>query len=155
VACQATGTKPVLVVGYGAEKVREAIGDAAEFVFQEEQLGTGHAVWQAETLLKGKSDYVVVTYGDMPALKTSTLQQMIQTQVNHRGPLTMLTVVVGDPHGFGRVVRDPDGGVRAIVEEAQATPEVMQIKELNAGAYCFKPIGCGKLRILLTEGEPI
>jgi bifunctional UDP-N-acetylglucosamine pyrophosphorylase/glucosamine-1-phosphate N-acetyltransferase len=134
----ATGTKPVLVIGHGAEKVREAIGDAAEFVLQEEQLGTGHAVRQAEKLLKGQSDYVVVTYGDMPALKTATLQQMIQTQVNHRGPMTMLTVVVEDPRGFGRVVRDPDGGVRAIVEEAQATPEVMQIKELNAGVYCFK-----------------
>jgi len=137
-AHQATGTKPVLVIGHGAEKVREAIGDAAEFALQEEQLGTGHAVRQAETLLKGQSDYVVVTYGDMPALKTSTLQQMIQTQINHRGPMTMLTVVVEDPRGFGRVVRDQDGGVRAIVEEAQATPEVLQIKELNAGVYCFK-----------------
>ena len=137
-ARQATGTKPVVVVGHGAEKVREAIGDAAEFALQEEQLGTGHAVQQAEPLLRGQSDFVVVTYGDMPALKTSTLQQMIQTQVNHQGPMTMLTVVVDDPRGFGRVVRDRDGGVRAIVEEAQATPEEMQIRELNAGVYCFK-----------------
>ncbi len=137
-ARQATGTKPVMVVGHGAEKVREAIGDAAEFVLQEEQLGTGHAVQQAEALLKGQSDFVVVTYGDMPGLKTSTLQQMIQTQVNHQGPMTMLTVVVDDPRGFGRVVRDRDGGVRAIVEEAQATPEELQIRELNAGVYCFR-----------------
>jgi len=137
-ARQATGTKPVVVVGHGAEKVREAIGDAAEYVLQAEQLGTGHAVQQAEALLRGQSDFVVVTYGDMPALKTSTLQQMIQTQVNHQGPMTMLTVVVDDPRGFGRVVRDQDGGVRAIVEEAQATPEEMQIRELNAGVYCFK-----------------
>jgi len=136
-ARQATGTKPVVVVGHGAEKVHEAIGDAAEFVLQEEQLGTGHAVQQAEALLKGQSDFVVVTYGDMPALKTATLQQMIQTQVNHQGPMTMLTVVVDDPRGFGRVVRDQAGGVRAIVEETQATPEEMQIRELNAGVYCF------------------
>lgn len=137
-ARQATGTKPVVVVGHGAEKVREVIGDAAEFVLQEEQLGTGHAVQQAEGLIRGQSDFVVVTYGDMPALKTSTLQQMIQTQVNHQGPMTMLTVVVDDPRGFGRVVRDQAGGVRAIVEEAQATPEELQIRELNAGVYCFK-----------------
>jgi bifunctional UDP-N-acetylglucosamine pyrophosphorylase / glucosamine-1-phosphate N-acetyltransferase len=137
-ARQATGAKPVVVVGHGAENVREAIGDAAEFALQEEQLGTGHAVQQAEALLKGQSDFVVVTYGDMPALKPATLNRMIQTQVNNQGPMTMLTVVVDDPRGFGRVVRDQDGGVRAIVEEAQATPEEMQIRELNAGVYCFK-----------------
>jgi bifunctional UDP-N-acetylglucosamine pyrophosphorylase/glucosamine-1-phosphate N-acetyltransferase len=137
-AHQVTGTNPVLIIGHGAEKVRQAVGDEAEFVIQEEQLGTGHAVRQAEALLKGQSDLVVVTYGDMPAVKTSTIQQMIQTQLQHRGPITMLTVVVDDPRGFGRVVRDKDGYVKAVVEEAQATPEVMQIKELNAGVYCFK-----------------
>jgi bifunctional UDP-N-acetylglucosamine pyrophosphorylase/glucosamine-1-phosphate N-acetyltransferase len=137
-ARQVTGTSPVLIIGHGAEKVRQAVGGEAEFVVQEDQLGTGHAVRRAEALLKGLSDLVVVTYGDMPAVKTSTIQQMIQTQVQHSGPITMLTVIVDDPRGFGRVVRDKDGYVKAIVEEAQATPEIMQIKELNAGVYCFK-----------------
>lgn len=136
-AHRAIGTRPVVVIGHGAENVREAIGEAAEFVIQEEQLGTGHAVQQAEALLKDQSDLVLVTYGDMPALKTATLQQMIQIQATHKGPMTMLTVDVEDPRGFGRVVRDREGGVRAIVEEAQATPEEKQIKELNAGVYCF------------------
>jgi bifunctional UDP-N-acetylglucosamine pyrophosphorylase/glucosamine-1-phosphate N-acetyltransferase len=136
-ALQASGTKPVIVIGHGAEEVRKSLGDAAEFVLQEEQLGTGHAVRQAESLLRGKSDLVLVTYGDMPALSSNTLTQLIQAQASHAGPLTMLTVVVDDPHGFGRVVRDEAGQVRAVVEEAQATPEQLKIKELNAGVYCF------------------
>jgi bifunctional UDP-N-acetylglucosamine pyrophosphorylase/glucosamine-1-phosphate N-acetyltransferase len=136
-AFQASGTKPLIVIGHGAEEVRKSLGDAAAFVLQEEQLGTGHAVRQAEALLRGKSDLVLVTYGDMPALSSRTLQQMIQVQTLHSGPMTMLTVVVDDPRGFGRVVRDEKGQVRGVVEEAQATPEQMQIKELNAGVYCF------------------
>lgn len=136
-ARQAAGTRPVVVIGHGAEEVRRALGEPAEFVLQEEQLGTGHAVQQAEALLRGKSDLVLVTYGDMPALTAKTLQQMIQTQASHSGPITMLTVIVDDPRGFGRVVRDAAGQVQAIVEEAQATAEQMQVRELNAGVYCF------------------
>lgn len=136
-ARQVTGTRPVVVIGYGAEQVRETLGDVADFVLQEEQLGTGHAVRQAEAVLRGKSDLVLVTYGDMPALNAATLQKMIQVQTTHRGPMTMLTVTVDDPRGFGRVVRGADGQVKGIVEESQATPEQLQIRELNAGVYCF------------------
>jgi len=136
-ARQAAGRRPVVIIGHGAEQVREALGDTAEFVLQEEQLGTGHAVLQAEALLKGKSDLILVTYGDMPAMTVTTLQRMIQVQASHNGPMTMLTVIVDDPRGFGRVIRDGQGEIRAIVEEAQATPEQMKIKELNAGVYCF------------------
>jgi bifunctional UDP-N-acetylglucosamine pyrophosphorylase/glucosamine-1-phosphate N-acetyltransferase len=136
-AREAAGTPPVVVIGHGAEQVRAALGDTAEFVLQEEQLGTGHAVQQAETLLKDKADLVLVTYGDMPALTATTLQRLIQIQSTHNSPMTMLTVIVDDPRGFGRVVRDGKGQVQAIIEEAQATPEQMQIRELNAGVYCF------------------
>lgn len=136
-ARQAAGRRPVVIIGHGAEQVREALGETAEFVLQEEQLGTGHAVLQAEAVLRGKSDLILVTYGDMPAMTFTTLQRMIQVQASHSGPMTMLTVIVDDPRGFGRVIRDGQGEVRAIVEEAQATPEQMKIKELNAGVYCF------------------
>jgi len=136
-ARQATGTRSVVVIGHGAQQVREALGDTAEFVLQADQLGTGHAVQQAEAILRGKTDLVLVTYGDMPALTAKTLQQLIKTQISHTGPITMLTVVVDDPRGFGRVVRDGTGQVEGIVEEAQATPEQLKIKELNAGVYCF------------------
>ena len=128
---------PVVVIGHGAEAVRAVIGDSANCVVQEKQLGTGHAVLQAEAALKGKTDFVLVTYGDMPLLRPETLQKLVAAQQANKGPLSMLTVVYDHPHGFGRVVRNPDGSVAAVVEESQTTPDQLQIKELNVGVYCF------------------
>jgi len=135
---QVSTGKPVIVIGHGAEPVRAFVGDAADFALQEPQLGTAHAVLQAEALLKGKSDYVVVTYADMPLLRGETLQQLVDAQEANTGPVTLLTVIADDPRGFGRVVRAADGTVEAIVEEYVATPEQLQIHELNVGAYCFE-----------------
>jgi len=128
---------PVVVIGHGADPVRQAVGDQARFVLQEPQLGTDHAVQQAESLLKGQTDLVVVIYADMPLLTAETLQRLVATQKIHNGPFTMLTMVDEDPRGFGRIVRNSAGKVQAIVEEAQATPEQFAIKELNVGVYCF------------------
>jgi bifunctional UDP-N-acetylglucosamine pyrophosphorylase/glucosamine-1-phosphate N-acetyltransferase len=136
-AQEVTGIQPVVVVGHGAEQVKDALGDEAQYVIQEQLLGTGHAVQQAESILRGKTDMVVVTYGDMPVLTIDTLERMIRTQQNHNGPFTMLTAMMDDPHGFGRVLRDADGGVKAIVEELHASPEQLAIRELNIGVYCF------------------
>ena len=134
---QASTEKPVVVVGHGAEQVQEFVGDDGICVLQEPQLGTGHAVVQAEPVLKGKTDYVIVAYADMPLLRGETFQQMVETQKKNAGPITMLTVIAEDPRGFGRIVRKEDGTVAAIVEEYVATPEQKAIKELNVGAYCF------------------
>ncbi len=133
----ATNQKPVLIVGHGAQQVKETIGEAAEYVHQHEQLGTGHAVRQAERHLKGKADHVLVISADMPLLASATLRQLISTHKSFPGPITMLTVLAEDPRGFGRVLRDQENNVIAIVEEADATPEQLAIRELNAGAYCF------------------
>ena len=130
--------KPVVVVGHGAEDVQEYLGDTADCVLQEPQLGTGHAAMQAESLLKGKTDYVIVTYADMPLLRGETFQRLVETQRLNSGPFSLLTVTADDPRGFGRIVRKADGTVQAIVEEYVATPEQQRIKELNVGAYCFK-----------------
>lgn len=138
IARAVSGETPVLVVGHGADRVQAALGDAARFVIQEPQLGTGHAVQQAETLLRLKTDLVLVFYADMPLLRPETLHGLVDAQLANPGPLTMLTVLADDPRGFGRIVRDPDGSVAAIVEEAQATPEQKTIRELNVGAYCFR-----------------
>ena len=134
---EATEDIPVVVIGHDADQVREAVGDAAHFVIQKQQLGTGHAVRQAETLLRGKFDRILVINADMPLLKGETLHQLIQTQQTHNGPITMLTVLSDDPHGFGRIVRNGSNHVVAIVEEADATPKQLAINELNAGVYCF------------------
>jgi bifunctional UDP-N-acetylglucosamine pyrophosphorylase/glucosamine-1-phosphate N-acetyltransferase len=130
--------KPVVVIGHGAEAVSEYVGDAGRCVVQDPQLGTGHAVLQAESLLRGKSDLVLVTYADMPLLRPETLTRLVETQQQNPGPVTMLTVIAPDPRSFGRVVRAPDGSVQAIVEEAVASPEQLSIHELNVGAYCFR-----------------
>lgn len=132
-----TTEKPVVVVGHGAEEVKNYLGDSAQTVLQEPQLGTGHAVMQAESLLKGKSDLVVVCYADMPLLRGETLQKLVDTQRMNSGPMSILTVIADDPRGFGRIIRKGDGSVAAIVEEYVATPDQLQVKELNVGGYCF------------------
>lgn len=133
-----TDEPPVVVVGHGYEAVQQAVEREARYVIQEDQLGTGHAVLQAESLLKGKSDLVLVVQGDMPLLSGETLDQLVETQKKNKGPLSLLTVIADDPRGFGRIIRDDDNWVTAIVEEVDCTPEQLAINELNVGAYCFQ-----------------
>lgn len=137
-AAKAASTEtPVVVIAHAADAVKDYVHDSARLVFQEKQLGTGHAVLQAESFLRGKTDYVIVTYADMPLLRAETLSQLVETQGANPGPITLLTVIADDPRGFGRIIRKQDGSVEAILEEAQASPEQLTIQELNVGAYCF------------------
>ncbi|HEY4693246.1 MAG TPA: NTP transferase domain-containing protein [Bellilinea sp.] len=136
-AAGVTSELPVVVIGHGAEQVRQTIGEKARFVLQEQQLGTAHALQMAEPQLAGQPGLVLVTTGDMPLLTSATFLRLIDIQRNSSGPFSMLSVVLPDPHGFGRVVRGSNGAVNAIVEEAQATPEILAIRELNASVYCF------------------
>lgn len=133
-----TGSQPVVVVGHGADQIQAAFDGQARFVLQEPQMGTGHAVQQAEPLVSDQADLLLVTYGDMPLLTAETLQRIIDLHQTHTGPITLLSVIADDPRGFGRIVRAADGRVLAIVEEAQATPEQRAIRELNASVYCFE-----------------
>ncbi len=129
---------PMVVVGHGEDAVRRVVGRAADFVIQEQQLGTGHAVLAAEAQVRGQSDWVLVTYADMPLLRPETIARLVQAQQQSDAVMTMLTVELPDPHGFGRVVRAEDGRVLAIVEDAVATPQQKAIRELNASVYCFR-----------------
>jgi bifunctional UDP-N-acetylglucosamine pyrophosphorylase/glucosamine-1-phosphate N-acetyltransferase len=135
---EATTEKPLVVVGHGAEDVTKYLADSAQTVLQEPQLGTGHAVMQAESALKGNTDLVVVCYSDMPLLRGETLKRLVEMQKTNKGPISMLTVMADEPRGFGRIVRKADGTVEAIVEEYVATLEQLLIKELNVGGYCFE-----------------
>jgi bifunctional UDP-N-acetylglucosamine pyrophosphorylase/glucosamine-1-phosphate N-acetyltransferase len=132
-----TDVPPVIVVGYGADEVRNSVGEGATFVLQEEQLGTGHAVLQAREALHGQTDQVLVTYGDMPLLQAETLRSLVEGQLASGAAVVMLSLIDQDSRGFGRVVREGSGAVVAVVEEAVATPEQLTIDELNAGVYCF------------------
>ena len=130
--------KIALVVGYKAQMVKDAVGKDVLYVEQKEQLGTGHAVAQAETALKGQQGNVLVLYGDMPLLTEKTLKNLVELQAQNSGPLSMLTVVADNPRGFGRIARDDRNQVVAIVEEVDCSPKQLAIKELNVGVYCFQ-----------------
>lgn len=129
---------PILVVGYQAEEVKAALGAEARYVIQDEQLGTGHALQQAESLVDQASDLVLVTNADMPLVRPETLTEIMDAQSGHKGPMTLLTLEAEDPRGFGRVIRGEDGSVIAIVEETDASEEELAVKECNAGMYCFQ-----------------
>ena len=136
-ARQAVTETPVIVIGNGAEMVRDEVGNGAIFALQSERLGTAHAVMAAESVIAKEVDLVLVTSADMPLLTGETLSAIVAAQKENTGPMTMLTVHSKNPRGFGRMLRYSDGSVLAIVEEAQATPEELLIDELNVGVYCF------------------
>ena len=128
----------VVVVGHAAAQVQAAFTGQATFVEQMPQLGTGHAVQQAQALLNDKSETILVVPADLPLLSTSTFKKLIELYRSGPGPLALLTVERENPLGFGRIERDGQGYVRAIVEEADCTPEQKAIRELNVGAYVFE-----------------
>ncbi len=136
-------SQTVLVIGHGAAQVRAAVSNCQpaianlQFAEQREQRGTGHAVLQARDALHGKSEAVLVTYGDMPLVRAETLGKLVERHASSRATITLLTLVADDSMAFGRIVRDADNRVTGIVEEADATPEQLAIRELNCGIYCF------------------
>ena len=131
-------TKPVVIVGFEKEKVMSAVKENVDFVLQNEQLGTAHAVMMAESQLKGKVDFVVVTSADMPLISKETLKKLVATQKDSQGIMTLVSIKGNESRGFGRVLRNENGDAAAIIEEKVAIPEQLQIKEYNAGIYCIK-----------------
>ena len=131
-----TENKPYVVIGHGAELVEKELGSVVNFITQEQQLGTGHAVQQVALALKDFSGQILVISADMPLLLNKTITGLIQTQNGNSGPLSLLTVSGKELRGFGRIIRGKDGSVTAIVEEAQATPSQLALTEYNVGAYC-------------------
>ena len=129
----------VLVVGHGEDQVRAALKDrpGIEFVLQSPQLGTGHALLQTEPVLAGKSGTVLLLYADVPLLEANTLRRLLETHARQRAAATVLTTVVDDPYGYGRIVRDAAGDVERIVEERDASGDERAIKEINSGIYAF------------------
>ncbi len=127
----------VLVVGVGSEAVRKVVGESATYAVQAQQLGTGHATLQARDTLLGASRAVLVLYGDMPTVRAETLAALVELQRSSQAAVALLTVKSDDSMGFGRIVRDERDQPVAIVEEAVATPEILALRELNCGIYCF------------------
>lgn len=131
--------KVVLIVGYKKEMIEEYFDNEVSYAVQEEQLGTGHAVMQAKSLLKGQAENVIVFYGDCPLYKPETIKKFIALYEERQPTIAMLSVISDDPTGYGRIIRDANdsGHVAGIVEHKDCTPEQLKIKEWNPGFYIF------------------
>ena len=136
--------RPLVVVGFQAEKVKAQLGDRAEYVLQEEQLGTGHAVACAQDQLNEFDGPVVVLYGDHPLVSKETIEKLLNLYHENKANVSMLTTELSDFddwregfYSFGRIVRDTNNNIAAIREMKDSSEEEKNIKEVNPGYYCF------------------
>jgi UDP-N-acetylglucosamine diphosphorylase/glucosamine-1-phosphate N-acetyltransferase len=128
----------VVVVGHQAERVEQHLSrTGVAFALQAEQLGTGHAVQQAQAALRDWEGEIVVLCGDTPLLTAGTLRALFDTHRQTQAAATVLTADLEDPTGYGRVVRGIDDSVLRIVEQKDATPEELKVHEINSGLYVF------------------
>lgn len=128
----------VTVVGHQAPAVRDVVAaHGVRFAEQTEQRGTGHAVLMCREMLKDTPGWVVILYGDCPLLKPSTVKELVKRHQASNAAATVITTLVADPHGYGRIVRNQAGEVTAIVEQKACTPDQLKINEINSGIYCF------------------
>ncbi|MBI3994396.1 MAG: bifunctional UDP-N-acetylglucosamine diphosphorylase/glucosamine-1-phosphate N-acetyltransferase GlmU [Nitrospirae bacterium] len=128
--------KIIVVAAHQAEAVKDVLKDRPiRIIHQGRPLGTGHAVLQTESALAGFNGPVLILNGDVPLITVETLQSMLKIHGNQGADLTLLTATLPNPEGYGRVIRDPDGGIRAIIEEADARPDQRAIREINTGFY--------------------
>ena len=135
----ATPDRTFLVVGRQAEQIEAALAKrGVQFVFQSEQRGTGHALAACRERIGSAEGHLLVLLGDCPLLSAGTLRRLLATQEVHKTAATVITTQLEDPTGYGRVLRDEDGHVRAIVEQKAATPGQLAVHEINSGIYCFR-----------------
>ncbi|WP_411954412.1 bifunctional UDP-N-acetylglucosamine diphosphorylase/glucosamine-1-phosphate N-acetyltransferase GlmU [Alkalibacillus sp. S2W] len=127
----------VTIVGHGAESVQEQLGDQTQYAVQEEQLGTGHAVQMASSVLEGQKGTTVVVCGDTPLLTADTMRELMDQHEQQQAKVTVLTTDVDDATGYGRIIRQVNGQVEKIVEEKDASDEEKAVTEINTGTYCF------------------
>lgn len=127
----------VTIVGVGSDQVKEQLGDESKFVIQKEQLGTGHAVKQAEEILSPQAGMTIVVCGDTPLITSETYQALLEHHQQSGAKATVLTTNAPDPTGYGRVIRNQAGDVQKIVEHKDANATERQVNEINTGTYCF------------------
>jgi len=131
-------TRKIVVLGHKHELVRAVLPDSVEVALQPQQLGTGHAVMCAAPLFEGFEGTLLLLYGDVPLLREETLRELIKEHEQSDAAVTVLTTMLEDPTGYGRMIRGEDGLVLKIVEHKDASPEELAVKEMNSGIYCFK-----------------
>lgn len=130
--------KIVVVIGHKGEMVEDYLKSyKVDLVWQKELLGTGHALLQTRGVLSDFAGILLVLCGDVPFLRPQTLKEFIQTYHRTKASATVLTAILEDPKGYGRVIRSLDDFVEKIVEHEDATPEEKKKKEINTGTFCF------------------
>ena len=140
-----------IVKGYKKECIDEYISSLdfiVESVFQAERLGTGHAVMMAKEFLSSRGGNVVILNGDAPFMTAETIKNSLEQHTKSGCAATVISARVDDPHGYGRIVRDTDGSLKAIVEHKDADEETLKIDEVNSGGYWFD---CQKLLSVLDR----
>jgi len=130
-------TEVIIVIGQGADLVRQALGEGYKYALQEQPRGTGDAVMKALPLLSPEYREVLVLCGDTPLLTTASLVGLIETRREAGAAAAILTSVFADPKGYGRILRGENNLVQAIVEDSDATEEQRKIREINTGTYVF------------------
>ncbi|MDZ7859706.1 MAG: NTP transferase domain-containing protein [Candidatus Krumholzibacteriota bacterium] len=129
----------VLVVGYQSEAIIDEFKDEnLEFVLQEERLGTGHAVMMARDNLEKGTGTIIVLTGDTPLLNSKTLREFIHFHGENNNSATVLSTVMENPEGYGRIIRDSSGGLDKIVEHRDASDKELKVNEVNSGIFCFQ-----------------
>jgi bifunctional UDP-N-acetylglucosamine pyrophosphorylase/glucosamine-1-phosphate N-acetyltransferase len=131
--------RTLVIIGHQFEKVRETFGQyPVTFVLQQPQLGTGHAVQKTQKELASFRGTVLVLSGDVPLIRASTLTALLEHHRKEKAALSLISTAVEAPRGYGRIIRDPRGGLEKIVEEKDASAAERRIKEINTGIYCFE-----------------
>lgn len=136
--------KIVTVVGFSGDQVERAISGQTEIVYQQQQLGTAHALLQAQNKLSDFPGHILVVCGDTPLIKPETLASLAQFHVARGAVATVLTARLNDPTGYGRVIRDETGRIARIVEQKDASPDDLAVDEINSGIYCLAVPGLFK-----------
>ena len=129
--------KIVTIIGHGADKVKETLGNRTEYALQSEQLGTGHAVLQAEGILGDLDGMTLIACGDTPLFTAKTFSELFEYHKSKGAVATVLTAQAENPFGYGRIIRNEIGIVEKIVEQKDATKEEAAVKEINTGVYVF------------------
>lgn len=131
--------KIIVIVGHEAQKVIDSHDERVEIIWveQKEQLGTGHAIMQVIPTLENYHGDILVLSGDVPLLTEKTMSEIISVQNQENTKATVLTTLIDNPYGYGRIIKNIDGNITKIVEEKDSSPEEKTVKEINSGTYCF------------------